>query len=132
MTDKSEQALRATLQDLMEYGTSANMEELDKIYHKDIVVMDLNIDGRLVTLRKQDFMAMLKEAFKDKIPEEHMWSKIHSLTVDGDRGHVLISRKIPVGGPKMHIELSIDFIFEDGRWQVTREINFSRPDVEAA
>ncbi|QHQ36087.1 nuclear transport factor 2 family protein [Algicella marina] len=132
MTEKTEDALRAKVLDLMRYGTSANMEELDRIYHDNIVVMDLNIDGRLVTLEKQGFMAMLKEAFKDKIPDEHMWSRIHSLTVDGDRGHVLISRKIPVGGPKMHIELSIDFIFEDGRWQVVREVNFSRPDAEAA
>lgn len=132
MPEKTTDALHAKVQDLMKYGTSANMKELDKIYHEDIVVMDLSIDGRLVTLQKQGFMAMLAEAFKDKIPEEHMWSKIHSLTVQGDRGHVLISRKIPVGGPKMHIELSIDFIFEDGRWQVTREVNFSRPDTEAA
>ena len=132
MTENTKEALLAKVQDLMKYGTSANMEELDKIYHKDIIVMDLNIDGRLVSLKKQGFMEMLKEAFKDKIPEDHMWSKIHSATVNGDRGHVLISRKIPVGGPKMHIELSIDFIFEDGRWQVTREVNFSRPDREAA
>ncbi|KUP90804.1 nuclear transport factor 2 family protein [Tritonibacter horizontis] len=132
MTENTKEALLAKVQDLMKYGTSANMEELDKIYHKDIIVMDLNIDGRLVSLKKQGFMEMLKEAFKDKIPEDHMWSKIHSATVNDDRGHVLISRKIPVGGPKMHIELSIDFVFEDGRWQVTREVNFSRPDREAA
>lgn len=132
MTETSTKALRAKVQDLMTYGTRANMEELDQIYHEDIVVMDLSIKGALVTLNKQEFMAMLKEAFKDKIPEEHMWSKIHSLTVEGSRGHVLISRKIPVGGPKMHIDLSIDFIFENGRWQVIREVNFSRPDTAAA
>lgn len=132
MTEKTEEALHDKVQDLMKHGTSANMGELDKIYHDDIVVMDLGIDGRLVTLRKQGFMAMLEDAFRDKIPEEHRWAKIHSLTVNGDRGHVLISRKIPVGGPKMHIDLSIDFLFEDGRWQVTREVNFSRPDTEAA
>ncbi|UYV38400.1 hypothetical protein N4R57_04755 [Rhodobacteraceae bacterium D3-12] len=132
MTEKTKEALHSKVQDLMKYGTSANMEELDKIYHNDIVVMDLSIDGRLVTLEKQGFMAMIKESFKDKIPEDYMWSKIHSLTVNGERGHVLISRKIPVGGPKMLIDLSIDFVFEDGRWQVTREVNFSRPDAEAA
>ncbi len=132
MTGNTEQALHDKVQDLMKYGTSANMEELDRIYHDDIVVMDLGIDGRLVTLEKAAFMAMLKDAFKDKIPEDHMWARIHSLTVNGDRGHVLISRKIPVGGPKMQIDLSIDFVFEDGRWQVTREVNFSRPDSAAA
>ncbi len=32
----------------------------------------------------------------------------------------------------MMIDLSIDFVFEDDRWQVIREVNFSRPDAEAA
>jgi len=132
MTQTPEQALHDKVQDLMTFGTSANMAELDRIYHDDIVVMDLSIDGRLVTLDKQGCMALIGESFKDKIPEEHMWSKIHSLTVSGDRGHVLISRKIPVGGPRVHIDLSIDFVFEEGRWQVTREVNFSRPDADAA
>ena len=94
--------------------------------------MDLSIEGRLISLKKQEVLGKLKEVFKDEAPEDNMWSKIHSLTVSGDRGHVLISRKIPLGGPKMHIELSIDFVFEDDRWQVMREVNFSRPDTEAA
>jgi ketosteroid isomerase-like protein len=132
MTDKTEAALRARIEELMQAGVSANMDKLGEIYHDDIVVMDLSIDGQLMTLEKQGFMELLQETFKDKNPEDHLWAKIHSLTVTGDRGHVLISRKIPVGGPKRMIDLSIDFVFEDGRWQVTREVNFSRPDLEAA
>ena len=77
MTEKTTEALHSKVQELMKYGTSANMEELEKIYHDDIVVMDLSIDGRLVTLEKQRFMAMIQESFKDKVPEDHMWSKIH-------------------------------------------------------
>lgn len=132
MTDKTEAALRARIEELMQAGVSANMDKLDEIYHDDIVVMDLSIEGQLMTLEKQGFMELLQETFKDENPEDHLWAKIHSLTVTGDRGHVLISRKIPVGGPKRMIDLSIDFVFEDGRWQVTREVNFSRPDLEAA
>jgi len=132
MTEQTETALRAKVDELMQAGVSADMETLDRIYHDDIVVMDLSIDGRLVTLEKKGFMAMLKQTFEGKTPEDHLWARIHSLTVSGDRGHVLISRKIPVGGPKRMIDLSIDFVFEDGRWQVTREVNFSRPDAEAA
>ena len=132
MTEKTTEALQAKLQDLMKYGVTANLEELDRIYHEDLVVMDLSIEGRLISLKKQEVLGKLKEVFKDEAPEDNMWSKIHSLTVSGDRGHVLISRKIPLGGPKMHIELSIDFVFEDDRWQVMREVNFSRPDTEAA
>jgi len=132
MAEQTETALRAKVDELMQAGVSADMETLDRIYHDDIVVMDLSIDGRLVTLEKKGFMAMLKQTFEGKTPEDHLWARIHSLTVSGDRGHVLISRKIPVGGPKRMIDLSIDFVFEDGRWQVTREVNFSRPDAEAA
>lgn len=132
MTEKTEAALRARIDELMQAGVNADMDKLDRIYHDDIVVMDLSIDGRLMTLEKRDFMALLKETFEDANPEDHMWAKIHSLTVSGNRGHVLISRKIPVGGPKRMIDLSIDFVFQDDRWQVTREVNFSRPDAEAA
>lgn len=132
MSEKTESALLARIQELMKAGVSANLEALDKIYHNDIRVMDLSIDGKLITLDKKGFMAMLAETFKDKNPDDHMWAKIHSVTVSGDRGHVLISRRIPVGGPNMMIDLSIDFVFEDERWQVIREVNFSRPDVKAA
>lgn len=132
MTERTEAALRARIEELMKAGVSADMETLDGIYHDDIVVMDLSIDGRLMTLHKKDFMALLEQTFKDENPEDHMWARIHSVTVSGDRGHVLISRKIPVGGPNMKIDLSIDFVFQDGRWQVIREVNFSRPDAEAA
>ncbi|WP_417769549.1 nuclear transport factor 2 family protein [Stappia sp.] len=132
MTERTEAALRARIDELMKAGVSADMETLDGIYHDDIVVMDLSIDGRLVTLTKTDFMSMLEQTFRGKNPADHMWARIHSVTVAGDRGHVLISRKIPVGGPNMMIDLSIDFIFEDGRWQVIREVNFSRPDAAAA
>lgn len=132
MTNNTEDALHATVQDLMNFGVRANLEELDKIYHEDLVVMDLNIEGRLVSLKKQEVLGMLREVFKDRSPEDNLWYKIHSLTVNGDRGHVLIARKIPLGGPMMHIELSIDFVFDGDRWQVMREVNFSRPDAEAA
>ena len=132
MTQPTETTLRARLDELMQAGVRADMATLDTIYHDDIEVMDLGIDGRLVTLQKRDFMALLQETFRDRTPEEHLWFNLHRLTVSGNRGHVLISRKIPVGGPKMMIDLSIDFVFEDGRWQVIREVNFSRPDAEAA
>jgi hypothetical protein len=32
----------------------------------------------------------------------------------------------------MMLDLSIDLVFEDGRWQVIREVNFGRPAEQAA
>ncbi|MBB4305020.1 ketosteroid isomerase-like protein [Rhodobium orientis] len=132
MTERTEAALRARIDELMTAGVSADLEKLDRIYHDDLQILSLTIDGDLMTLDKAGCLAMLEQTFKDETPEDHLWAKVHAVTVSGDRGHVLISRKIPIGGPKMMFDLSIDLVFQDGRWQVIREVNFGRPDAEAA
>jgi hypothetical protein len=132
MIDKTEAGLRATIEELMNAGVSANLKALDRIYHNDLKIMFLGIDGQLMMVDKPNCLTMLVETFKDKNPEDHKWAKYHEVSVSGDRGHVLISRKIPLGGPKMMIDLSIDLVFEDDRWQVIREVNFGRPDTQAA
>ncbi|MDN3721637.1 hypothetical protein QW131_26875 [Roseibium salinum] len=53
MSERTEAALRDRIGELMKAGVSADMEKLDSIYHDDIVVMDLSIDGRLMTLKKR-------------------------------------------------------------------------------
>lgn len=132
MTDKTPEALRARVEELMQAGTSADLAKLDTIYHEDIVMMDLSDEGQLLTLEKEGFMGLLEQTFKDEEPGAHMWAKFHRVHVDGEKGHVLISRKIPVGGPERMIDLSIDWVYEDGRWQVIREVNYSRPAAQAA
>lgn len=132
MTEKTEAALRARIEELMKAGVSLDLDTLDRIYHDDLKIHSLTPDGQLMTVDKPGCLALLTETFKDKRPEDHMWGKFHAVTVTGDRGHVLISRRIPIGGPNMLIDLSIDLLFEDGRWQVIREVNFARPDTAAA
>lgn len=132
MTDKTEDTLRARIEELMNAGVNANLEELDNIYHDDLKIMMLSIDGQFMTLDKPSCLVMLNDTFKDANPEDHKWVKFHTINVSGDKGHVLVSRKIPLGGAKMMIDLSIDLVFEDNRWQVIREVNFGRPDTEIA
>ncbi|MCJ2185498.1 nuclear transport factor 2 family protein [Novosphingobium beihaiensis] len=132
MTEKTEAALRTRIEELMHAGVRADREKLDALYHDDLQILFLGADGELMTVDKQGCLAMLEQTFKDKNPDDHMWAKFHAATVSGDRGHVLISRKIPIGGPETLIDLSIDLVFEDGRWQVVREVNFVRPDAKAA
>ncbi|MBN9887332.1 nuclear transport factor 2 family protein [Salipiger abyssi] len=132
MTERTETALRETLHELMRAGVSVDLEALDQIYHNDLQILMLTDDGALMSTDKAGCLALLKETFRGKTPEDHMWAKIHAVSVSGDRGHVLISRKIPIGGPEMLIDLSIDLIHQDGRWQVIREVNFSRPATAAA
>lgn len=132
MENKTEAALRSKIDALMTAGVSANLDALKKIYHDDLNIIYLSIDGQMMTFDKAECLALIEQTFEGKKPEEHMWAKIHLVTVTGDRGHVLISRKLPFGGAMMMIDLSIDLVFEDDRWQVIREVNFARPDTEAA
>lgn len=132
MTEKTEAALRNRIDELMQAGVSANMKKLDEIYHRDLRIMMLAPDGQLMSVDKPGCLDLLQRSFEGKNPEDHMWAKLHDVSVSGDRGHVLISRKIPIDGPQMMIDLSIDLVFEDGRWQVIREVNIAHPDTEAA
>lgn len=132
MTENTETGLRTRIDELMKAGVSANLAELQGIYHKDLQIMMLDISGHYMSMDKKACLGMLQHTFQDKNPENHMWSKIHAVSVSDDTGHVLISRKIPMGGPEMMVDLSIDFVFEDGRWQVIREVNFVRPADDTA
>lgn len=127
MSDRTEASLRTRVDELMRAGVSANLHALQRIYHKDLQIMMLDNNGQLMTMDKPACLNMLEQTFNGKNPEDHLWSNIHAVSTTGDTGHVLISRKIPMGGPEMKVDLSIDFVFEDGRWQVIREVNFARP-----
>ncbi|HET8905305.1 MAG TPA: hypothetical protein VFN16_15010 [Saccharospirillum sp.] len=127
MSEQAENSLRTRIDELMKAGVSANLQALQSIYHKDLQIMMLDNTGHLMTMDKPTCLNMLEQTFKNENPDDHMWSNIHAVSASGDTGHVLISRKIPMGGPKMMVDLSIDFVFEDGRWQVIREVNFARP-----
>ncbi len=132
MTEKTQAALRNTIEELMDAGVKADLPRLQNIYHDGLKIMFLSIDGQLMEVDKHGCLGMLAQTFEGKDPSLYMWSKFHTVTVSGDRGHVLISRKLPIGGPLMMIDLSIDLVFEDDRWQVMREVNFGRLDAEAA
>lgn len=127
MSDRTEAGLRTRVNELMRAGVSANLPALQDIYHQDLQIMILDNSGKLMVMDKTTCLGMLEQTFKGENPDDHMWSKIHAITVSGDTGHVLISRIIPLGGSKMMVDLSIDFVFEGGRWQVVREVNFARP-----
>lgn len=133
MTEPTTASLRTRLDDLMRAGVSADLPALQRIYHRDLQIMMLDDKGQLATLDKTACLNMLEQTFKGENPEQHLWSEVHAVEVAGDNGHVLVSREIPLGGAPMRVDLSIDFVFEDGRWQVIREVNFARPaEAQAA
>ncbi len=129
MKDKNEAGVRATIEQLIEAGTSSDLSELDNIYHADMNIIMLDHEsGEINRFNKPSFISMLENMMTDQNPIDNQWAKFHTTDVEENRGHVLITRKVPIGGQCKELTLSIDLIHESNRWQVTREIIHVRPD----
>lgn len=131
MTNLTTDSVRAAIEGLMQAGVTGDLSGLDRIYHNDMEIIFVAPNGEANIMDKTAFLQMMEDAVRDTNPEDHRWAKFHSITADGNRGHVAISRKVPLGGDNMILNLSIDLLHEDNRWQVTREVIFSRPNPDA-
>ena len=125
--DDPETQVRAALNALIEAGTSGDLTALDQIYHRDMTIFMLNEGEELVQSDKPNFIAMLSEMVKTNGAPMSTWAHIHSVTLSGSTAHVLIDRRVEMGGALRSLTLSIDFVHEDGRWQVMREVILNRP-----
>lgn len=119
-TTPEAKAMKATLDILIEGAVHSDLTLLDKIYHDDMTILMLAPDGSLHMNDKPAFMNFVKTAMDNAEP--NTWAKYHSVTTDGNKGHIFLNRRNGLMGPERNITLSIDFLFEDNRWQITREV----------
>lgn len=129
MNDKNEAGVRATIEQLIEAGTSSDLSELKTIYHADMQIIMLDHEsGEINRFNKQSFISMLENMMTNQNPSDNKWAKFHTIDVEDNRGHVLITRKVPMGDQRKELTLSIDLLYEADRWQVTREVIQVRSD----
>ena len=120
--------VRQAIGDLIQPATSYDLATLDRIYHDSLHVMMIDSDHNLNTSNKDTFKALFAAKRDAGDPPMTTWAKFHAVDVDGDAAHVLLSRKNDLSGVDTDLTLSIDLVFEDARWQVTREVIFLRPE----
>lgn len=118
-------AVKATLDELITGVSGHSFEVLDKIYHNDMQTYLLPDPETIMRNDKIGFMDHVENAMGD-MPDPDPYAHYHLVEADDAHGHILISRKNNVTGRKELITLSIDFVFEDDRWQITREVIMSR------
>lgn len=124
-------SVQETLDGLIHGVSGHSFEVLNNLYHRDMQTYLLLNDGTLMRNDKSGFMAFIKEnmgALKDDNP----WVKYHLVEADDTHGHIVVSRKNNATGRYQLISLSIDLVFEDGRWQITREIIMTRDQAADA
>ncbi len=118
-------AVKATLDDLIGGVSGHAFDVLDRIYHRDMRTYLLADGGVLMQNDKSGFMEHVKSAMTE-MGDPNPWADYHLVEADDTRGHILISRKNNVTNRKQLVTLSIDFVLEDGRWQITREVIMTR------
>ncbi|WP_086933131.1 nuclear transport factor 2 family protein [Agarilytica rhodophyticola] len=122
------QEVRQTMDNLIQTATSYDIDTLDSIYHDKLQVVMVDTEDNVNTADKQAFKGIFKSKRDAGDPPMSTWAKFHRIDVEGDQAHVVLSRKNNLSGQDMVLVLSIDLIFEDGRWQVIREFIFLRPE----
>lgn len=123
-------AVRETIEALINAGTTADLSALDLIYHDSMQTYMIDTDNTLLQNDKPAFIAMMKSMVEQSGGKPNKWAEFNLVTAGDNHGHVLITRKVAFGDDDRILVLSIDLVFEDDRWQVTREVIFNRPNPE--
>lgn len=131
-TTTTETEIKATIDRLMTAGTTADLRALDAIYHDDMRIEMIDTEGGLVQTDKPTFIAMMQQMAEASSGADNSWARYNGVEGDAAEGHVLITRKVTLGGESKILKLSIDLVHEDDRWQVIREVVFARPNPHVA
>lgn len=126
--DPRAREVRQAIDDLIQTATTYDVETLDRIYHDSLHVVMIDADHNVNTADKAAFRGLFASKRDAGDPPMNTWAKFHRIEVHGDAAHVLLSRKNDLNGTNMDLMLSIDLVYGDSRWQVTREVIFLRPE----
>ncbi|MEM9363008.1 MAG: hypothetical protein AAGA43_10245 [Bacteroidota bacterium] len=125
-TEKTEEGLLRAIKTLIEPDENFDLGTLDSIYHKDMVVIMLDQDDNKNIFKKPAFMELIGSKLKKEDRNENKWAKFFHSEVNGNKGHILVKRRNKLVQDTMELIVILDFVWEDNRWQVIREIIFSQ------
>lgn len=124
---KTEEGLKAYIMRLIDPEKDFGREDLDLLYHDDMSVIILDDKSTKNQFNKTEFVVMIGAKLDNH--EEHKnnnWAKFHHIEVDGNKGYVIVERKLNLIGSKTKLLVSLDFVWEDERWQIIRENIYSQ------
>lgn len=125
-----ELAAKQAMDDLIQTACNFDLKKLEKIYHDELDIVMIHIDGSVSRADKAGFIEHFRELQKADSSPINTWAEFHHVEADEKNARVVLTRKNNIAGADMILMLSIDLVHEDARWQVLRETIFLRPDVE--
>lgn len=124
-TNSSQAAqVKSSIDKLILSATNKDFDILESIYHDSMTIYMLDGNNDLHQMNKAQFKDHVTASTNAaEVPQD--WAKYHLVEADETNGHVIISRKVNLTGELQIVTLSIDLIFEEDRWQITREVIFA-------
>ncbi len=120
--------VKEAIQELIKAGTTFDVDALEQIYHDSLQVITIDLEDNVSIADKAMFKGLFETKKKAGSAPLSTWAKFDHIEANEEKAHVLISRKVNLVNSDQYLVLSIDLVFEDNRWQVTREVIFARPD----
>lgn len=121
-------SVKDAIQKLIQAGTTFDVDALERIYHNSLQVITIDLEDNVSIADKAAFKGLFETKRKAGSALLNTWAKFDHIELNDEKAHVLISRKVNLANEDQYLVLSIDLVFEDNRWQVTREVIFARPD----
>ncbi|WP_299886332.1 hypothetical protein [uncultured Lacinutrix sp.] len=128
-TNKADAGLKQTIEQLIKAATNFDIETLDLIYHDDLEVIMIDNKDQKTIANKTAFSNLFKTKRDQKATALNTWAKFMHIKAFNNTGHVMLERKVNLTGVERTINLSIDLIWEDNRWQVIREVIFTQKNL---
>ncbi|MCK8520429.1 hypothetical protein M0D21_02555 [Aquimarina sp. D1M17] len=126
MGNKTENGLKQTVENLIKAGTTYDLKQLESIYHQNLKVIMIDEKGQKILSNKESFKALFQTKLKNGDAPLNDWAEFNHIEQTENKGLVIVTRKVNLTGVEKEIVLSIDLIWEENRWQVTREVIFTQ------
>lgn len=125
--EKTEAGLKRAVQKLITPDKDFGVKDLDAIYHDDMIVIIIDDQDNKQVFNKKEFIKIIESKLKTDESENNKWVKFHHVEVNQNKGLTIMTRKVNLTGEKRKLHVSIDYVWESNRWQITREHLYSQP-----
>ncbi|MCQ0112525.1 hypothetical protein [Zhouia amylolytica] len=128
MIAQSEKTLKLVGENLIKAGTTFDIEALELIYHKNLKVFLVDTNGQSNMMDKNSVMGMFQAKRDNRDAPLNDWALFSSIDVNDDSGHIIVTRRVNLTGVEQKFVFSLELVWEDNRWQVTREVAVIQPE----
>lgn len=119
--------IRAAMDHLIDRATRFDVDALETIYHREFHTTLVLHDDTVVTYDKPGFIAHFRRQKEEGAAALSTWAKWHDFHVRGDTAVCVLTRRHSgMSGAEQKLLCNIEWLYEDGRWQVLREQIFAR------